>query len=663
MLDYKYRDLYWTPHVDKQLTITAEDGSVTFTNEDIHFEEFELQESICSVDELQFGACEASSLKFKISNVFIPLKDKWLNVQETLDGNTDEPFRFGKYKVFSDVPTADRRYRTVTAYDSMYDIINADVAAWYNSILPTKDSKTTMKEFRSSFAQYFGIAEEERQLVNDEMRIEKTIEPQELSGKDVLSAICEINGCFGHISRNGKLDYIYLQQEIQGIYPADFLYPDHVPEQWDYLSQSKTGHLYPQDPKSIQIGTGTYISCQYEDFIVRGIDRIQIRKEEGDIGTVYGSGENTYIIEGNFLVYGKGNDELNDIAGNLYGKITGLIYRPFKCEAVGNPCLEVGDPVRLSTKYELVESYILTRTLKGIQAPRDSYTSDGEEQRSSKLNSTAKSIMELKGKTNVLERNVEENRVTIGDVEQGLTSQIVQNADRITQEIIRATEAEGTLSTQITQTDTEIRAEVENTKEDLQSQITQNAGEIALRVTKSGLISEINASPEQIVLRSNRLVVQSTNFSLDGNGNATYSGTVSGSVITGSTISGGSITCGNVDFTGTLRAGGGSNSVVINSDGIAVGNKTAVTQNSVYTDGTVMGTYGTFSTINGYSYPPPSSAVVATTGTGIHGVYVNLGGQSIPTGDWVTHYCTSWFAFQSTVNNLTSRVAALEAKG
>lgn len=104
-------------------------------------------------------------------------------------------------------------------------MINADVAEWYNTLLPDKDSVTTMKAFRDSFFGYFGIEQADAQLVNDDMKVEKTVEPEELSGATVLNCICEINGCFGHIGRDSKFHYIYLEQEIQGLYPRNNLYP------------------------------------------------------------------------------------------------------------------------------------------------------------------------------------------------------------------------------------------------------------------------------------------------------------------------------------------------------------------------------------------------------------------------------------------------------
>lgn len=60
-----------------------------------------------------------------------------------------------------------------------------------------------------------------------------------------------------------------------------------------------------------------------------------------------------------------------------------------------------------------------------------------------------------------------------------------------------------------------------------ESSITQNAEQIALRVTKAGLITEINASTEAITLSTaGRLVISAGNFQLDGSGNATLTGGV-----------------------------------------------------------------------------------------------------------------------------------------
>lgn len=533
MVNYQYSSLFLKDSVDKQLNIVSDDGKINITNTELHQEKFELTESLCSESELTFGACEAGMIKFTVSNVFLPMKGKWLTAKMTLDGHEDKPFQIGRYKVYSDTPTADRTCRDVVAYDALYDILSSDVTDWYNQILPQKDSKVTLKQFRDSFFNHFGVEQEEVSLVNDEMIIEKTVEVkasssgssdtaetntigEAISGKEVLSCILEINGCMGNIGRVGKFRYVYLTQEMQGLYPANDLYP--------------ADDLYPRNPKSTSISKSQYISAQYEDYIVRTIDKLQIREKENDIGVIVGDGGNTYVIEGNFLVYGKGTKELNEIGEKTLSKIKGIIYRPFSADCKGNPCLEVGDAVRLTTKYELIETYILKRTLKGIQALRDDLEADGEEYRTSKVNGIQRSILQLKGKSNTLERSIEETKSTIVDVEKGLQSQITQtaseiraevknttdglssritqNASSITAEVNRATSAEGTLSSKITQTAESITAEVSRATEkegQLAAAIQVNAEGITSKVSRDSVVSEINQSAEGLKIRADLL--------------------------------------------------------------------------------------------------------------------------------------------------------------
>lgn len=479
VVNYKYGDLFKKDTVDKQLSIVSDDGKINITNTELHQEKFELTESLCSEQELTFGSCEAAMIKFTVSNTFLPMKGRWMTVRMSLGGHTDVPFQFGRYKVDSDTPTADRTCRDVVAYDALYDILNADVAAWYNTVFPShkeqqkdKDGKTTtvtvydpvtMKQFRDSFFKYFGIEQADIALINDNMSIEKTVAVtpssetssdteessiigESMSGKEVLSCICEINGCMGHMGRDGKFHYIYLEQEIQGLYPRNDLYP--------------ADDLFPRDPKSTQIGKGFYVTATYEDYLVKTINKLQIREQKNDIGVIVGTGDNAYVIEDNFLVYGKGTKELKSIANNVLSKIRGIVYRPFTADCKGNPCLEVGDAVRLPTRYELIESYILKRTMKGIQALRDDLEADGEEYRTNGANGIQKSILKLKGKSNVLERTIEKTQSTITDVEKGLQSQITQTA-------------------------TEIRTEVKNTTDGLSSRITQNASSITAEVKRA----------------------------------------------------------------------------------------------------------------------------------------------------------------------------------
>lgn len=428
MVDYELSELFKKDGIDKQLIIQTDDKKVTITNTELHQEKFELTESLCSESELAFGSCEASSIKFTMSNVFTSLKGKWITVTMSLNGNTDKPFQFGHYKIYSDKPTADRTQRDVVAYDALYDIINANVMGWYDSVLPNLDSTITLKNFRDSFFEHFGVTQKDITLPNDSMVIKRSLDKETgnvqtnvLSGSTVIKAICEINGCFGHINRQGQFEYIFLKQDIQGLYPANDLYP--------------ADNLYPKSPDSYRINKSDYITADYEDYIVEPITKLQIRSSNSDVGTIIGNGSNAYIIENNMLTYQKTADEMQTIAQNIYNKISKIRYRPFTADLRGNPCLEVGDAIRILTKNAIVESYVLERDFKGIQALRDSFSSVGEQYYSEKVNSTQTSIKQLENRSNKLERTIEETKSTITDVEDNLSSQIKQTADNITLEV------------------------------------------------------------------------------------------------------------------------------------------------------------------------------------------------------------------------------------
>ena len=480
MINHEYFELFNKNSVDKQLVISFDGGELT--NTELHQQNFELTESICSDSELRFGRCEASEVKFRITNT-LPLRNKEIEIKTYLDGDRSKMFSYGKYKVYSDTLTADKMFRDIIAYDKMHEIINMNVADWYNSL----EFPMNLNTFRNLFFLHVGVGwdVEDGGLMNDDIIIEKTIEPTELSGKTVIEGICELNGCFGRIGRNGRFQFVFLKQNVGGLYPSNTLYPKD--------------DLFPKKVETIDVGKNTYINCTYQDFKTKAIDKLQIRKEENDVGVVVGDGDNTYIIQDNFLVYGKNESDLRNIANRILRNISKISYRPFNANSIGNPCLEPGDAIRLVTRYEMVESYILRRKLKGIQALKDNYSADGKEELSEKVNSVSNTIVQLKGKTNELERTIDETKSTISDVETGLESKITQTASSLSSEI---EDTKNGLESQITQTASSLSSEIEDTKNGLQSQITQTASNLSSEIedTKNGLSSRIEQTIKSITL-------------------------------------------------------------------------------------------------------------------------------------------------------------------
>lgn len=493
MRDYEYSDLYFDAHLDKQMRIEVVGTDITIDNSMIELDAFELDEILCSEQELTFGSCEANCVKFTARDMPVSIVGKTIRITETIDGNTDDSFPYGVYKVYSDVPTSDRTKREITAYDVMYDIVNADVKSWYAGL----SFPMTLRQFRDSFFAYFGIVQKETALVNDGMIVNKTLladqtdsesvitEESAISGKTVIEAICEINGVFGNINRDGEFEYIELKEIIDPLYPADNLYPDD--------------DLFPRDPNTISM-TGHYITFDYEDFQSKEITQIEIRPADDSAGAVVGTSGNNYVISGNFLISDKTGAELETIAANTLSIIRKASYTPIKSsEVVGNPCIELGDPIRFNTTREIVESYVLQRTLTGIQNKRDSIVSSGTETHDKNPNSIIEKISSVQRRTNKLERTADHTLSELADLDANTTSRFEQTASQIQQEVSSRESADSEIKASLT-------LKIDNTDD-------------------GTIISLINGSADKIHFNANNMfTVTSPNIIIDENGNVEIGG-------------------------------------------------------------------------------------------------------------------------------------------
>lgn len=483
MINSSLKEKYWDSDTDKQMVISIVGTNQKIDNSMLEVGTFALEESLCSESELKFGACEANCVKFTARNTAGSIVGRTISILETVDEDSENPMPYGVFKVASDVPTADRTKRQITAYDAMYGIINADVKAWYAGL----NFPMTLKAFRDSFFAYLGIEQAVATLPNDSMTVNKTLvatqtddssavtEESAISGKTVVTAICEINGCFGNINRNGKFEYIFLKEITSALYPAEDLFP--------------ADNVFPSDANTESM-TGHYITFDYEDFQSKAITQLEIRADDNTAGTIVGNPGNTYVISGNFLVSDKTGAELTQIANNLLPIMAQAAYTPIKsCSCVGNPCLTLGEPIRFNTTREIVETYLLQRTLTGVQSKRDSIVAQGTQTHSAKVNSIRDTIESIQKRTSKLERNADHLQSTYEDLEEQTNSKFEQTANSILAEVNRAQKAEGEL-------DASLELKIGRDENDQ-------------------VVSMINASADRIVLRGNRLIVECSNFELD----------------------------------------------------------------------------------------------------------------------------------------------------
>lgn len=401
-------------------------------------------------------------------------------------------------------------------------------------------AKTTLKKLRESLLNHLNIPFIEQDLINDDVIIERTFDTSdtgEIIGTDMLKYICELNAGFGKINRDGKFEVIQLTSA--GLYPEETLYPSE--------------DLYPEESNyellSAEENEANYISVAYEEYETEAITGVIVKSNSDDVGQVVGTKDNAYILTGNPLIYNKTSEDLTKIGQNIFAKIKGITYRPNTTTLEGLPYLETGDYYILTKNNDDVSSPIFTRTLVGVQALKDTFESKGNKLRVNEDSQTSE-IMTLQSRMLKIQKGVDGLLIEVTDLDENTSSRFEQTASKIEAEVTRASNAEGELSGRITVTADQITQEVTRAKgaeETLSGRITVTAGEITQEVSRATseentlrasislkidkdddgqIISMINESADVITLNSNRLEVNSTNFSLDRSGNVSMSGEI-----------------------------------------------------------------------------------------------------------------------------------------
>ena len=529
--------------------------SVTITNETIHQESVSIKQAITGDGDLEFGGCIASTFEFEVSEVLTEeLKGQEFTTELLVNNGNAARAKMGTYIAETVTQVDDNDYKKVVGYDAFYKM-QEDASDWYNSFF-SNITQTTLKNFRQSLLLHFGVESEVQSLPNDNMIVTKTIDTtsNKVTGQALLKMTCVLAGGFGIINRDGKFEITYLTSEPlypeENLYPEETLYPEDGEFEYIGLNKDGTETFYPE-----------YRSVTYEEYNVERISCLILKTNKSSITATIGTDtSNPYIISGNYLLYGKTTEELNTIGNNIVNKFTSVVgYRPCDITTDGMAWLDIGSQIALEKKNDDIVAYLFSRELKGIQALTDTISAKGNKYRDNQT-SVEDDIEDLKNKDDELDEKTDEISDSIDEVSGNLndlaektTVSLKKTEDSIEAEVTRASNAEGELSGRITVTADAVNTEVTRAKgaeETLSGRITVTAGEITQEVSRATseentlrasislkidkdddgqIISMINESADVITLNSNRLIVNSTNFTLDGNGNVSVSGVLNGS--------------------------------------------------------------------------------------------------------------------------------------
>lgn len=393
---------YQRDTVTKYISLFFPEINKEILGEAIYDQSLRLSEKLIDKKSMEFVGCNASMFKISAHGINYDIKNKKVVVKTWTDGTEDEPVTLFNGIVDSALSQSNKWNKDITAYDELYTKGKIDIAAWYKSL----PFPITIKNMRDSLFNYIGLEQVEISLPNDNVIIKKKYDPNTLQSLPFIKAICQINGVFGIINREGKFDYRILGKiKSKGAYPGAHFFPG--PDTFPGVGVSSGLNAIKAEYFSY------YRRVDYEEYEVKVIDKVTVRQSEDDPGVTYGDGVNNYIVQGNIFTYGLTKQELTEIAKNIYNSIGGFSYYPFQAENNGLPYIECGldavsyyvvdwektmQPGNTDIVYKERQFYVLNRELTGIQALKDSYSAKGEEYQS-------EFITDLKTQIDLIKKN------------------------------------------------------------------------------------------------------------------------------------------------------------------------------------------------------------------------------------------------------------------
>lgn len=202
----------------------------------------------------------------------------------------------------------------------------------------------------------------------DTIKINKNNMP-DVTLREFQSALFEMNCQFGQLNRETDLfSGINLNNErlfpAETLFPGNGLYPNGNAE---HINRSSYEKLWT-DSQGVQ---------KFKDLIItyKALKPDGNEEERTLTRTVNSDGTQNYNMSSNWLFKNLvwTEEQVAKYADAMVEKMRNVTWFPFEMWCAGLPYIEVGDELEIATPEGTYTSYILTRSLKGIQDMHDTY--------------------------------------------------------------------------------------------------------------------------------------------------------------------------------------------------------------------------------------------------------------------------------------------------
>ncbi|MBE6943794.1 MAG: hypothetical protein E7453_05985, partial [Ruminococcaceae bacterium] len=280
---------------------------------------------------------------------------------------------------------------SITAYDRI-SWLDKDLTQW---LAARTGWPYRLYDFARLVCSACGLELLNEELPNGDYQIQK-FSADGITGRQLMRWIGEIAGRFCRATPDGQVEFAWytaISSPSIGTNSATEMEVKYTPSTGDLSFESAKISVIA-DNGNVEISSdllavveyadgnvvlesyGTYTqlyyfqnSLSYEDYAVKKIEKVQIRQNEEDVGTIYpdDTGEaNTYIITGNHLLTALSAEALQPIAKALYEQLKDVSYTPCKVSIPTHLGIQAGDIVKIIDRNgKIITAYIMTRTQSG----------------------------------------------------------------------------------------------------------------------------------------------------------------------------------------------------------------------------------------------------------------------------------------------------------
>lgn len=380
-----------------------------------------ITECVNGAQELTLGSCCANMIEVKIiapeGRLSVAAGDELIVYREDEAGNS---YKIGLF--YAEKPTrTSANSISITAYDRI-SWFDRDLTQWLSQL---NEWPYSLEDLASKVCEQCGLTLANEEIPNGSYPVKK-FSGDGITGRQLMQWIGQIAGRFCRATADGDVEFAWytpLTTHDIGVTPyggssATFedgnlsirlkgmaVFDDgdgNVTVDANLLTVTDDGNgnvviELPTDVKTIMYYQN---GLTFEDYSVAAIEKVQLRQNEEDIGTVYPDGitdaVNTYTITGNPLLVAASGTDLLPIAQNLYELLKNVSYTPCKVAVPANMVIRSGHTVLITDRNgKTITAYVMTKTQSG---QRDTIECTGSPARDSSTAINNMTLQALSGK-------------------------------------------------------------------------------------------------------------------------------------------------------------------------------------------------------------------------------------------------------------------------